>query len=491
MNKNLVAPLAEALQQQSHGFTRSDLPDELIESCYVSEPKRVKYASCPVCGNSANTISTPDSEGHDYVVLCTEDDDHEFEYTEEELQRFSLEKKAIMEDVTETAGLTLDDEFDNNFPSYLIQGTNEDILVGLIGSATDYENAVHSLVNEVIDRQKSAILFTPYDSVKEFHDLISPYAAVSVIQPFSFRLLEDCELIQEQAESIKLGQERVGELLEKRNVSDGDIRRKLENNPELVRSKLSALQTFRRNPGYDDLDSNLWIQLEKVCKAAFSFIGFGLRNDVGGIDSPGKEVADIIVKMSGVPHESDIGELPQLHGVVDAKSGREAGFQSERIDKQMEYFNKIKEDEIFDPLSIAHIFIVFDIDPEEMMNWYTSAKSSYPKDTGTVVITANALRQMVNVTQSAIQQAEINTVERDIRDIFRWFFYSELFSSPEFVEVSQLPDFETWDEENPSIQAQYENESQFLFVTQEMVDKWIRRRLDAEKTSEWLLNPER
>lgn len=491
MNKELVSPLANALQQQSQGFSRSDLPEDLIESKYISEPKRTKHATCPECGSSANTISTPETQEYDYVVICTANNSHEFNYTKEDLQYFSIQKKEILEDIARAAGLTPSKSFDNRFPGYLIQDTDEDILVGLVGPARDYENAVRSLVNEVVDRQKSAILFTPYDSVKEFQELISPYAAVALIQSFSIRLLKDTELIREQTESIKLGQARAGELLRKREIGEDDIRRELEKNPELVRSKLSTLQTLRRNQKYENPDTELWIQLEKVCKAAFSFIGFGLRNDVGGIDSPGKEVADLIIKMSGVPFESDIGELPQLHGVIDAKSGSEAGFGSERIDKQLEYFAEIKEDEIFDPLSISHLFIVFDVDPEDMMNWYSSAKSSYPRNTGTVVITTNALRQMVNVTQSAIQQAELNIVERDIRDIFRWFFYSELYSSPKFVEISQMPDLEDWGSDDPIVQAQYENENEFLFVTQEMVDEWVRQRLEADKTTERLLDPKK
>lgn len=487
MNSNEIEALADLLRDQSRYIPHRDVPAVLLGSPYLTDGRLPEHHTCPECGSQAMRVSS-DDPNHDYVIACKEVRAHKTESREEEILRYDLQVDAILEDIAGIANFTPGDSSLDERPAFFAKKTEEEILLCVLGPADNYENAVHDAIQYIVDVQRPALLFTPREQVEELHELIEPYAVVGIIQPLSLLALDDRAYVREIARTVQREVQRKQRLFQKHGISQDDLRWVLEDHPSLIKSKLSTLQTLREysQQERDGIGRTIWTEFEKVCKAAFGYLDFEAKLGAGGVDDSGKEVADAIIGFPPTTTVPTVDELSRLHGIVDAKSGGQAGFESEAVSKQLDYFEEIRDDKLFDPYTFLHLFVVFDVDADELVDWYEVARPHYPAETGMVVITANALRQMVDVMQSPTGKAEINRSERDTRDVFRYFFDPQLYSRYEFAEIADMPQLNKWGASSVDTQSKYAEYDNLLFVTQEMVNEWVQRSMTKEQGTDSL-----
>lgn len=478
MNNDEIDALASVLRQQTEHIPHSIIPDRLLETPYLTAGALPESYTCGECGGRAFRSESTQADT-DYTIVCQDVREHQSHHQAAELMRYDVDKECVLKDIAENAGLTLVDEPNCHLPAFFAQQTDEGVILCILGPAKDRENAAHKAARYIADEGQPALLFTPWKGIERLYESIEPYAVVGIIQPLSLQTLANSEFVHEAAKTVQLELERKERLFEEEGIDSGDLRRQLEDHPTLIKSRLSTLQTLRENSGNesDGIGTMIWVDFEKVCKAAFAYLDAELKMGEGGVDHSGKEVADAIIGFpeSASPAISD--DLSRLYGVVDAKSGSTAGFESEAVSKQLDYFEGIQEDKLHTPYAHVHLFVVFDVDADEMVDWYEVAEPHYPDGTGMVVMTANALRQMVDLVQSPSGKSAMNRSERDTRDVFRYFFDPQLFGNAEFKEFAEMPRLRDWNGKSENIQKRYEANDSLLFVTKEMVDRWVHRSL--------------
>ncbi|WP_157525830.1 hypothetical protein [Halorientalis sp. IM1011] len=473
MNSGVLKDLSSVLRSNPERIDSADLPEQLLDTEYVSEKPIPESHTCPTCGGEAALYDSGDSDDL-FRLVCLESHEHETTVTKKELTQYEVELAPLLEDIADTAGLTSTGDVANLFPEFAVQRTEEDVLVCLIGSAKNYDNSVQSAVNYILENQVPAFIVTPRQSVEELHYLIEPYAVVGIIQALTLNRFSDEDFVQETTVSLTSEYEHKQTLFDEQKIGKDDVRWKLEDHPSLIKSKLSTLRTLRENSKHErnGIGRTVWTEFEKVCKAAFAYLDFELEVGQGGVDNEGSEVADAVI---GYPPMEipDRVELSRLHGVVDAKSASQVDFDGEAVSKQLDYFDEIKGDKLYQSFTKLHLFVVFDFDAEKVLDWYETAKLHYPDQTGMVVLTADALRSMVDLNQSPLALSAVNRGEFDTRHVFRYFFDPKLYTRPEFVDVAELLDLSEWSGTEPETQHRYQAEDELLIVTQEMVLEWI------------------
>ncbi|AKU09861.1 hypothetical protein ABY42_18785 (plasmid) [Haloferax gibbonsii] len=317
--------------------------------------------------------------------------------------------------------------------------------------------------------------------MEELHDLIESYAVAGIILPLTLNTFSEEDYVKELVKALTAEHEYKKELFDEQGIGKEDIRWKLEDHPSLIKSKLSTLRTLRENSINEQagIGRTIWTEFEKVCKAAFAYLDFELEVGQGGVDNEGSEVADAVI---GYPTMKipDRVEISRLHGIVDAKSASKADFDSEAVSKQLDYFDEIKGNKLYHSFTKLHLFVVFDFDADKMLDWYETAKLHYPDGTGMVVLTAEALRSMVDLNQSLLTLSAVNRGAVDRRHVFRYFFDPQLYTRPEFADIADMPDLFRWNATESNTQSRYGAEDELLIVTQKMVLDWVNRSRSRE-----------
>lgn len=117
------------------------------------------------------------------------------------------------------------------------------------------------------------------------------------------------------------------------------------------------------------------------------------------------------------------------------------------------------------------------------IDWYEDIEAAYHgkdvSDITMVVLYADALAQMVDMHLSVTQRNQANLSVGDLRDVFRPFFNYRGFKHSLDLDIQNITRLDGRDLSNSGerYRERYRNE-RLLVVTQEMVDKHYRRKID-------------
>jgi hypothetical protein len=463
--------------------TRQDIPGNLVETKYVqkdiSPPSRCPDENCNA--QITRTFET-EKKGYRYEAVCKQG--HSKYVTEEKAVKYIFQPEKTISEIISHLGLTPDngDSVDVQLPRYVKATTQEEIDVYLIADPHRYSKTVQDILSDVINQKQPVLLLTPRKTADEIIDLAESYPLGSLVTPIPLELLSEQETVNELLSSSKSALDIEEAAFKKRNMNTEGLARKLSQHPRLIEAQLNYIRILREDPvrRYD-----LGEQMETVCKAAFMTLDCRLIPEFGGTENRGEKVPDIVFQLPYRSEEEKGRELHRVLAIVDAKSGADADFDNEDIvGKHQDYLRRAKEDVKYRDHDLTHIFVVFDIDDYNEIDWFDGIKSEYRENTGMVILYADALLLMVRAAQATLVRNQINLAEGEFENFIRPFFQKHLFTNnrkyPILAKTTRFDDVDAPTKRQIEYQDEYAQRPGLLVVTHGMVQRRLESSFDKE-----------
>ena len=473
MDKETLSGLATLLETGIKVST-NNLPDSIQGSEFVEEshprPSTCLKNDCQALIKS----EIPSKNDHERAFVCHEG--HTESTSKADLTRYKFQPEPTLRSLSAHLGLTPTDTVTERLPKFATISTEERIDVCLIANPLTYGETVEDLIKTALREHHVLVILTPRETVAGIIQVAESYPIGSLICPLSLPLLTRQQRVQEIVSNARLSRDRTEEILLERGLEFNDTIDTLAENPSLIEAALTYLRVLREE-GVET--QGLGAQFEEVCKAAFASTSITTQLEVGGTANRGEKVPDIVIGFDADPTASK--EYPKAIGVVDTKSGSTGNFSSEKIaGKHTDYLKQIRRSEIYRNWHVSHIFIVFDIDGYKEIDWFDEIRDAYQgydDDVTMVVMYADALRELVAGHQNLVQHSELKRASANLSRVIRPFFDHHQHNA-DWVPLD-LSSMVRVDDEKPTKREQeyireYDQRSQLLVVTPEMVDRYLR-----------------
>lgn len=472
--------LAEFVKEYAGFGDGGDHADWLAnETDYVG--RRDTHNACRHCGADVNPLRL---DGEVEIVCHEHPNDHVYRLDTGDVFAHQLNSEPVLRDIAGELGYDDLSGGVEQTPEYVVGAVSERVRIAVLLRPERHEAAVDDLFADAVKRGRVNAIFTPtgFQTLDWGSVLRKPLAGAA--PPFPLHLLADSAgEIRRQLESASVALDRQELVLSSGN-SDTDLLHHLNQNPRATQFELEYAPIFRSTGSPDS--RRISHRFEEVCSTAFETIGFPDKSDGLGTGSPGNVVPDItftIQNESGLPSNRGGGNIL---GIVDAKSNAEANIGKEEIVKKHGEYLQQANTPPFDDYHIAHVFVVLSMKGLEAneIKWYDAIEADFygenADDVTMVVLYADALAHMLDITLSASQLNEANLSVGDVRDVFRPFFDYLGFKRAVDSEIRQITRVDGRDvnaaQEN--YREEYKQREQLLVVTPEMVDKHFRRTIN-------------
>lgn len=483
MNSDTIDALAKFL---SDGVKTSgeSVPQELVEAEFVrkeiSVPSRCPGDDCDA--RIYDSFEADNKEDIAYEVVCKNGCKNEVAPQESTSYRFRPEPTmaAIAAHLDLSPGD--DDWVSTNLPRYVNATTADGLELCLIVNPYEYGDTVRDILFDAVEKQLPTILFTPRKNADEIIDIAESYPLGSLVTPLPIELLSERDAMTDVIETSRSALELEEMVFEKRGLSEDELAEKLSQRPRLIEAQLNYIRILRED---STRRYKLGEQMETVCKAAFMALDFRLLPEFGGTESRGTNIPDIVFQLPWRSDEENEEELPRVLAIVDAKSGSDADFEDEDIiGKHKDYIKKAKSQPVYNDHDITHLFVVFDIDDYNEIDWFNGIKPVYRKNTGMVVLYADALLLMLRAAQSPMVRNQLNLSKGKFEEFVRPYFQKRLFTDEEaYPNVVRMTRFDGIDEptkRQQKYQRDYHRRPGLLVVTREMVRRRFEEVVDEE-----------
>lgn len=471
MNEDTIEALAEFLNGGIRS-SPSETPQALAGTKFL-EKRITPPSQCPGDNCTARIYNSFETEtdGIAYEVVCKQGCDHKITQEEAVTNRFqpvpTMAAIADHLDLTPNEGEWVDVEL----PRYVEGTTEEGINLCLIVDPHKYANTIRDILFDAVDLHQPTVLFTPRESADEVIEIAESYPLGSLVTPLPVELLTERGAVTDLVDTARKTREMEELVFEKRGIDDNELARKLSQRPRLIEAQFTYIRVLRED---STRRPKLGEQMETVCKAAFMAIGGRLQPEFGGTESRGTSIPDLAFQLPYHSDEEKARELREVLAIVDAKSGSDADFENEDIiGKHKDYIRYAKEQEVYNSYDLTHIFVVFDIDGYNEIDWFDGIKSVYRKNTGMVVLHADALMLMVRAAQSSPVRNQVNVSEGAFEDFIRPFFQNRLFTDDDaYPHVATMTRFDHVDDptmRQEKYQHNYARRPDLLVVTADMV----------------------
>lgn len=458
MNEAEIEALDLLLTEEngSTSFSKGEISSQLTDTKYIEEdlrpPTRCPFydeckAFCECKGDSSELFVECD-EGHDGKVPF---EDHLY---------FEIAFVPIIRSIAEITGRDLDHSSDSSLPKYFRGTTTDGINLYLVISPADYEKAVNEICIETLQEDTPALLVTPQEEIKDLLEIKSLFSLGNLIYTVPFTMLNKPELIQKSLSTIEDIQE-----LEQRIIKNLDdehpVVDRVNSNPRYILTELNHMRLLRLAK---ELPQHSGTRLEKVGETAFSHL-FVSYPEAGGEDDRGGNVPDNLFYISDavLPEETD-----PILGIVDSKSGDEAGFGSEKVEgKHDEYLMKARRESVAAE-KIAHMFLVLGFDGQKEIEFFDKMDRFYTDNESLVIMTAEALALILSAYLSHTVSNDLKLIKGNFQEVIYPFFESESFRESGLGRITRNigGDQEKYDNE-------YKQREKLLIITKEVVEKRI------------------
>jgi len=482
MNEETIEALAEFLNC-GVSVSSADIPEPLIGTECVE--KRVEPPiRCPGSGCNADVhrYFDVDSEDVAYDVICKNGCEHEV--TLEEATSYRFQPAPTLAMIAFHLGLTPGEGewVDEQLPRYAEGTTDDGINLCLIVDPHKYGDTIRDILFDAVDRHRPTALITPHESAEEVIEIAESYPLGSLVTPLPVELLSERDAVEELIAASRDALEMEELVFDQRGLNDEGLARKLSQRPRLIEAQLTYIRVLREDPTNQ---YHLGEQMETVCKAAFMTLDCRLLPEFGGTESRGTRIPDLAFQLPYHSDEEKPRELPETLAIVDAKSGSDADFENEDIiGKHREYIRYAKEQEVYNSYDLTHVFVVFDIDRYNEIDWFDGIKSVYRKNTGMVVLYADALLLLVRAAQSPAVRNQVNLGEGAFEDFIRPFFQKRLFTDedayPHVATMTRFDHVNEPTERQEEYKRDYLRRRGLLVVTAEMVRRRLGDIVDQE-----------
>ena len=450
------------------------------ETDYVE--KRDTHNACRHCGADVNPLRL---DGEVEIVCHEHPNDHTYQLDAEDVFAHQLNPEPVLRDIAAELGYDNVNGGVEQNPEYAVGTVSERVRIAALLRPERHEAAVDDLFADAVKHGRVNAIFTPTDfgTLDWGSVLRKPLAGAA--PPFPLDLLSDTEEeIRRQLESASVALDR-RELVLSSGNSDTDLLRDLNQNPRATQFELEYAPIFRVAGAPDS--RRVSDRFEEVCSTAFETIGFPDKSDELGTRNRGEVVPDIaftIQNDSSLPHNRGGGNIL---GIVDAKSNAEANIGKEEIvKKHAEYLQQANTPPFDDGYHIAHVFVVLSMQGLEAneIKWYDAIEANFHGENvdgvTMVVLYADALAHMLDISLSAKQLNEANLSVGDVRDVFRPFFNYRGFKRDVDSEIREITRVDGRDVNaaRENYREEYKQRERLLVVTPEMVDRHYRRKIE-------------
>lgn len=380
MNQQLIEPLHSFIE---HGkpVQLEAVPDALKSTEYVEE-RLIEPSECPTCEDGVIIVDETDEE---YEIRCHSN--HFRTIAKSDRVRYVPTFYRLLREIAAELEIEIKAVDDSNLPRYVVGETSSNLLLYLVYAPRHYEDTVKDIYEDAIERGQPSILITPKNTISDIVDLQFVFSVGHLVQAVPFQKINESELLSEYldtAEQIEQIDENV--MIKRFGDEVGDLRKRVKANPKYILSILSNIRMLRENgeigPGSGEL-------LENTAEAVFMHL-FPTQPERGGEANSGQNLPDNVFYIWEEGSYDNVNYEPIL-GLVDTKSGKDANFAKETVHGKHDGYVKSARKLSFKQGSVAHIFLVLDVDGQQEIKFHDRMKSNYEDNMYMVVLTLDAL----------------------------------------------------------------------------------------------------
>lgn len=483
MNEEQIEGVNQFLKK---GFRlkREDVPDPLGSTEFVTEVVSDPN-QCPKCDGPIKIIGRPEDSDGVFVTKCKKRREHIERIPREERIRYELSYETVFSSICGLFGWDFSQvRSRSTLPRFIIGHTAEAIDICLIHTENRYEKTIKEVFDQAIRREQVTLLLTPRSSVKEIFEITEVFAVGPLVCPVPFENLGSPDSIKQSVNNTKRSRDLTHQIEQQRGIEADSFLKKADKNPLYIATELAYMHLLRENGELSVADGS---RLEEICSAAFSHIATVLPG-VGGEDDSGESLPDNIFRL---PEDEAKGYEPVL-ALVDTKSGTDANFAKELIErKHRGYIERVQRQPSLRDHTVAHTFVVFDVDGHQEIEFYNGMRQYYDADTVMVVLTSEALAYIMAAYFSAITANELELAEGDFTDVIRPFFSRERFYEELTTDDRRRTRLDVDSDYPDHLRDEYEQKyierEQLIVVTGEMVDAHFKNTIDTKGRIEHIL----
>jgi hypothetical protein len=414
------------LEGGSTSFHLDDIPETLHGSNVLVESLRPP-TRCPLIAECREHC---EYESDEDTLRVTCDDGHDGQVPITEYLYIDIEFERLLEKVSEHLGYEIESIDTDPQPRYIIGHTRHDFEIYLIISPSDYEKTVNEICMKTLIEDRPALLITPEDTIDTLLEIQSLFAAGNLIYTTPFTMLAEREEIRHSMVTIDQIQDVEQQVLRENIEEQHPVVYRVNSNPRYILTELNQMRLLRLA---GELPQSSGTRLEKIGESTFSHL-FAAHPEAGGEDDRGSNLPDSVFYISDqtLPSSYD-----SVLGIVDTKSGDDAGFGSEPIEgKHDEYLERGRRQAVPADLH-AHIFVILGFDGQQELSFYDGMKDYYQDNEYMVIFTAEALALVMSAYLSHTVANELTLIDGNFRTAIYPFFHRNKFREAGLASITR------------------------------------------------------
>lgn len=420
MKTPMIESLDEIITIEEGSTLRSgdDIPhvDELFEKDFLTEEVNPP-GKCPEC-NANTEVERVDNQ---FLVKC--DLGHIKEIPIDERTRYKPNFQHILESISELLDRNLQNYSSVNLPRFAKAHTDDGSNVFLVVSPGDLKKTVNEICLDTLSDQTPALLIIPSDDFSTVFEVQSLFSSGNLIYTVPFEELTETEMIKEQLQTMEDIRKFEDDILRDRLGDDvNPVVNRIDSNPRHILAELNHMGMMRK---HGILKPGEGTRLEKVGESAFSHI-FPTLAGRGGEDDVAENLPDNLFYIPELT--DDQNEYERIVGIVDTKSGEDANFSQESVTGKHDEYIRLARKQSIPSDSIAHIFLVLDIDGLQEIKFYDKMKEHYNQNEYLIVLMVDAFLSIMSAYLSTTVSGEIRLSKGDFRKSIYPLFHRDSFN---------------------------------------------------------------
>lgn len=475
MNKQLIEPL-HTLFEHGQPVPYEDVPDALQGTDLVEE-RLIEPSTCPLCEEGLIIVNETKET---YETRCHAN--HFRTVQKSARKRFVPSFTQLLDAIAEDLGIEIATVDGSNLPRYLVAETSRDVLIYLVYAPRHYRDTVKDIYEDAIENGKPSLLITPRTTISDIVELQFLFSVGHLVQAVPFQKIHESEILSNYIDTAEKIESLDEDVMLKRFGADVDeLRERVNRNPKYILSILSNIRMLRENgeigPGSGKL-------LENTAEAVFMHL-FPTQPERGGETDSGENLPDNVFYL-WEEGSYDQTEYEPILGIVDTKSGADANFSQEKVrGKHDNYLNAARKLS-FRHGSIAHIFVVFDIDGQQEIKYFDRMKSEYDGNMYMLVLTLDALHTIFGAYLSSVVSNELKLHATSFTRAIYPLFHRDTFNSQEYKKPRRV--FRDVGQKPEAYKQDILERPDLMVINNDVVMKHFERLLDDTGELEEILN---
>jgi len=427
MNQTLIDPVHSFIE---HGkpVPLEEVPESLKDTRYV-EDRLIEPSECPTCSDGVIIVDETEDA---YEIRCHSN--HFRTVEKSDRIRYVPSFDRLLRNIATELDIEVTSIDDNHLPRYVVGETSRDFVLYMVYAPRHYEDTIKDIYEDAIERGQPSILITPRNTISEIVELQFLFSVGHLVQAVPFQKIGESELLADYLDTAEQIEQLDENVMAERFGDDVDeLRKRVKANPKYILSILSNIRMLRENgeigPGSGEL-------LENTAEAVFMHL-FPTQPERGGEADSGENLPDNVFYI-WEEGSYDLIDFEPILGLVDTKSGKDANFAKEPVSGKHDGYVKSARKLSFKHGSVAHIFLVLDIDGQQEIKFNDRMRSDYEENMYMVVLTLDALITVFAAYLSSVVSNELKLNAASFSKAIYPLLHRDTFNSEEFQHLRRI-----------------------------------------------------